>query len=272
MTGILPMPELTIIHIFSASYSGSTWLNLMLGSHPDAFSVGEVKTILKIGSPVCTLHGGTCAIWRPDGVDGAESFYAHLAAKSGKRIFIVNNSRKWFAHEDAPGIRGACIHLVRDGRAVVASRMRKGVDRSFIASCRRWKSEVRRCRRVVRRRGAGFTVRYEDLIEATGDTLSRVCRQVGIEYHPAMLEFWKPDHCFLGGNRGTLHSMLRLNGRRLPEDPERMIRKEPGWDMGFYDRVDPTHFRDERWREELTPRQLWGFSILAGRFNRKLGY
>jgi hypothetical protein len=41
------MNPITVVNIVAVSYSGSTWLNLMLGAHDDALSVGEIDQAYK---------------------------------------------------------------------------------------------------------------------------------------------------------------------------------------------------------------------------------
>ena len=43
-------------------------------------------------------------------------------------------------------------------------------------------------------------------------------------------------------------------------------------DSQFYARSDPATFRDERWKTELSDRQIRWFALAAGRLNRSLGY
>lgn len=272
--------ELTILHIFSPSYSGSTWLNLLLGAHPDAFSVGELKTVLKIGRPACTLHGEMCPVWsRPElqdlAVDDTASVYERLATITGKPVYVVNNSRKFRGHESGPAIRRRYLHLVRDGRAVIASHLRKFPDRSTWEACRTWKREVRRNDRLMRRmpKDATMRVSYEDLQSDIEGGARAICAFAGLAFDPAMLAFWSVDHHFLGGNRGTLFSLTRQADRELPDDPDddgRTLR--PNWDMGFYRDAGPQTFVDQRWKEELGPGRLRLFGLYAGRLNRRFGY
>jgi len=55
--------RLTIVHIISVSYSGSTWLNLLLGAHSRAFSIGEMTVLRRTGRAICKLHGDGCPFW-----------------------------------------------------------------------------------------------------------------------------------------------------------------------------------------------------------------
>jgi len=43
-------------------------------------------------------------------------------------------------------------------------------------------------------------------------------------------------------------------------------------DKEFYGSQDPASFRDERWKKELTPRQLRRFGKIGGALNVEYGY
>ena len=265
-----------VVHIFSTSYAGSTWLNLLLGAHPRAMSVGEIKSILKVGAAVCTIHGQDCPVW-PGVVldDPARNIYHQLHTLTGRDTFVVNNSRKYLWAQQSAGFDQKFIHLVRDGRAIVASHLRKFADRTAWEASRIWRREVRRNLRLMRRQASTDVchVVYENLKQDTEGQLRRICGFLGLAFDEAMLEFWKADQHFLGGNRGTLFSLMKATGRELPVDPDRRPEGQgPNWDLKYYQDKDPERFRDERWRTELTAGQLRVFSWVGGRLNRRLGY
>lgn len=266
-----------VAHLLSTSYAGSTWLNLMLGAHPDAFSVGEVKAIHKVGRAVCTVHGEDCPVWSHY-EDDTQNVYTRLRELTQRSHYIVNNSRKYLSHEDAPRIDAHYVHLVRDGRAIVASHLRKYNDRTLPRACRIWRREVRRNRRLVRRmarRGRPtITVHYESLQRHTERELRRLCDFLGLTFDPIMIDYTRADLHFLGGNRGTLLSMLDRSGRDLPPDPHNRRQGEgPAWDLDYYRKQKTDEgFRDERWKSQLTDSDLRRFELFTLGLNRRLGY
>lgn len=269
--------NIMVINIISVSYSGSTWLNLMLGSHPDAFSVGEFKWAMKNGAAVCMVHGNDCPLWRQFRFPSDENPFHWLRRKTGKRIFIVNNSRKSLPHQDEPDIGSRFIHLIRDLRAVAASFLRKQPERKMGQTARLLAHDVRRNRRLIRRQHVENVahLRYEDLAAEPSSQMEHVCSSLGIEYNASMLEFWNTAHHFLGGNRGALFKLLQQQGVDDQFAAQRVTAGEQyisNWDFDFYRRSTPSEFVDERWRSELTPGQLRTFRLFAGRINRQLGY
>jgi hypothetical protein len=264
--------KVLVVHLVSFSYSGTTWLNLMLGAHPEAFSVGEVKNIPRFGRGICSIHVDSCPFWSRFKWPSDENPYLQLARLTGKRIFIVNNSRKFLEHETHPGIERKFVHLMRDGRAATASWLRKNPGKSMWSAAKLWAHDVRRDERLLARASAGEveSLTYERLLADTPAHMRRLCAFLGIEFDPVVVEYWRAtDRHYLGGNHGTILSMLRMNdgAASLPENS--YTRK---WDLDYYQKVNAAKFVDERWKKELTDWQLRVFGLLAGRTNRRYGY
>jgi hypothetical protein len=132
--------------------------------------------------------------------------------------------------------------VLRDGRAVCSSRMRReGVTMRQAASI--WKNEHRKRRlaSLTVARSNILSVRYEDLCDRPEEELTRVCRHLGLDFEPAMLDFRRQSHN-LGGNP------MR---HRSEEDEIR---------------------RDDRWRDDLSADDLAEFDRVAGGLNRSFGY
>lgn len=134
------------------------------------------------------------------------------------------------------------LRVIRDGRAVCASRMRReGVSMPQAAAV--WLTEQikRRTAEKTIRNSRIKTVYYENLASAPADTIDGICRFLGIETEPRMLDFRRERHN-LGGN------------------PMRLRRNESSIRL------------DERWRTQLSNEDLRWFERIAGSMNRALGY
>ena len=64
------MSARTVVFIMGAGHCGSTLLDLMLGSHPESFSLGELHRLHGLldrdkGSPpqLCSMCDGPCVYW-----------------------------------------------------------------------------------------------------------------------------------------------------------------------------------------------------------------
>ncbi|HVM15669.1 MAG TPA: sulfotransferase [Egibacteraceae bacterium] len=135
------------------------------------------------------------------------------------------------------------LNLVRDGRAVCYSRMRReGVTMQEAAQ--NWKLD--HFKYVLTRRtipsSSETRVRYEELCRAPGAELTRICAALGVPFEEAMLDFRSADRHMVGGN------------------PMRFRHQEAEIRL------------DERWKGELTADDLSTFERIAGRLNRRLGY
>jgi len=135
------------------------------------------------------------------------------------------------------------IYLVRDGRAVAASHMRR-LKIDMATAAKKWVFQNRRSLwgqfRIPREHI--LCVHYEDLCRDTPAILRRICSFLRIEYTDDMLVMDKAKAHNIGGN-----SMRFLHS-------------------------DNAVCLDERWRHELTPADLFVFQSVAGGWNRRLGY
>ena len=271
------MSRLIVVNIVSASYTGSTWLNLLLGAHREAFCVGELVSIVRLGKPVCGMHGPKCPFWSRHDPSGPDSPFHQISQLCGKRILVMKNAEDFDPHLQDPALDVRMIHLVRDGRAVTASIMRKYPEKSAWQAARQWAHEMRRSRRTIDRYGASRAelVRYEDLMIRPEDELRRLTHWLEMKYESSMQTPWTADLHYLGGNRGTLSQLVRKQGLALPADPRESLQagySKPNWDLGFYERQDPQSFRDERWQQQLSRWDLRVFAMVAGRLNRQYHY
>jgi len=143
------------------------------------------------------------------------------------------------------------VHLVRDGRGVLQSRVKRALRRPssarkdrptlVAALAKHWRDVNLACERVIARLPAErwVRVRYED-----------VCREP----------------------QGSIQPIFRLLGIdpiELPED----FREIEHHVLGNYMRLKDGHIAlDEQWRTALSPADLATFERIAGRINRRYGY
>lgn len=257
----------TIAVIASPGHSGQTWLSLLIGSNPQAFSIGEVDALYGLQNleRSCMLCGECCEFWRafhkvwsPE-----KNIFLQLADFSGARLLSVSKVEKFRGQLFDARINLKVIRLLRDGRAVTASYARKYSSRHYDDIVKQWVLSARENDRWISNIPAEdrIAVSYEHLVEQTSDTVRNISTFLGIAYSDAMLEYWKVKHHIVEGNRGTLSFVQRYFGKE--SNPQ---------DRAFYDGQDPASFRDERWKHELTPYQLYRFQKIGGDLNRQYGY
>jgi hypothetical protein len=320
-TLIMGTVEPITLYVCSAGRSGSTLLDLLMGSHHDCFSLGEIEHLPKnmsLDTPCsCGEPARSCPFWRQvaerilsvTGVDWYRTPYQFnlglykasnvLDRRHQTRAYLSKYrlilGMKWF--EYAVGIRlpyhtritrsfdigvqntarlfdavrevsgrpvlldsskeyrkaiglyrerpdeTRLLILTRDGRGVFNSKRRDGF--SLRSSIFPWIKYYRNALPLIEKQVPAqhrMRLRYEDLARDATGTLKAVCDFVGLEFDPAMLRFREAEHHILNGNDMRLGTG---NEVRL----------------------------DERWRTQLTSRDLAIFKSLGGeRMNRRLGY
>ncbi len=247
-----------IIYIVGVGHSGSTLLDLLLGSHSKAFSVGELVALSTTGRKMrqqrvlarpCDCGAPTkieCPIWSEvdrrlqqtcstslqtievESADPGEfrkvnhAIYEAIAEASGSP-YIVESSKRTSRFERLveAGFDVRPIHLLREPHGVVASHLRKGRD--WRAPCWSYSRHAIRTRRLLAGRDH-VRIRYEALATRPEQTLRDTMAWLGLDFEPEQLRFRSAIHHQLAGNR------MRHSG----DDSIRL---------------------DERWKTELSARQ-----------------
>jgi hypothetical protein len=168
-----------------------------------------------------------------------------IAAVTGSR-YVIDSSKSpvrlkllYMLQPD----RVRIAHLVRDGRAVVASTLKR--RRTTVeAASRVWKRDNRHVSMMLRTipRALQHQVRYEAVCENPERELRALCAFLGLEFEPAMLELW-----------------------------QRPVHNIPGNPM-LFQRERRTISRDDRWKRVLSHDDLRTFERVAGAMNRSFGY
>lgn len=142
---------------------------------------------------------------------------------------------------DVPGLRTKVIHLVRDGRGVAASYMRKS-QWSMERSATEWLRAVRSEQQILLHfdeNDVAF-IRYEALCLDPAGTLHRLFEFLGVNPKHDFTRFRQADHHVLG-NR------MRMQGTEAIT-------------------------LDEKWRTTLNDADLKAFEEICGAQNREFGY
>lgn len=306
------------VYICAAGHSGSTLLDLILGSHSKTVSLGEITQLPKnyalntgctCGSPV-----RDCAFWQQVlhrltqqlNIDIEKNPYALDLGFIDARVVIDNNQQtKWYNLRRRLVTGGAYLHwryglpglsrftkvferamknnlalydvvrevsgadivvdstkhymkaiglyrsasentriilLTRDGRGVFYSNVKRNFGRK--RSLASWLNHFSRALPLFARQlpaTAVMQVCYEELCRDPVATIQSVCKFIGIDFEPAMLDFASHTHHIANGN-----------------------------DMRF---ISSSEIRcDERWRDELQQADKDYFRRHAWRLNQQLGY
>jgi hypothetical protein len=246
-------PSPTIVHILGVGHSGTTLLDLLIGSHSAVTSVGEAITLSRNLDARCTCGARplrACPFW--SAVDSAlqrrhgltlddldldaqdidvllahnRMFYGAVSEASGKR-FIVDSSKRRLrlaAMLESGQFDVRPIHMLRSPYGVSYSNIRKG--RSWFSHAREYQHNVRGTRHTLRRHDH-VVVRYERLAADPRAELEPLMAWLGLSFEPGQLNWAQAEHHNVGGNR------MRFG-------------------------TDSTIRLDEKWRAALTPWQKLG--------------
>jgi len=220
----------TVVFIAGSGHSGSTLLDLMLGSSPGFFSTGELSQYqstygLSDGAGPCTCGDRIrdCSFWESvrDGRDltaagggyTAAELIARIADVSGCSHVVDSSKRPWRLDELVrSGQDLRTIHLVRDGRAVARSGDSRGTPYARLVV--QWVRKQAETERAIRRSGApSLTVRYEDLVRDPEAVLQRISVELldGRLEHHAWSRFRTVAHHMLDGNRMRLSTDAKVS-------------------------------------------------------------
>jgi Sulfotransferase family len=262
--------RMRVLFILGSGHCGSTLLDLLLDGHSRIVGVGEMSGARPDDRCTCGRAASACKFWRdalgqepwvrhepyrgktafllghgdyrvPSShhiidVDNyrqqVETAYRRILQSTGADLLVDSSKSPERAEilSQSKAVDPVVLHLVRDGRAVTWSFVRKYEPR--LPYLLRWagtnmKVEVLRKRWQTRVRF--LFMRYEDLVDDPQSQLTRLCEAVGLEYEPGMLAFRSSEHHQIGGNRIRLASDADIHADNAWRTDM------PKWQRAFFD-------------------------------------
>ncbi|MCC7293824.1 MAG: sulfotransferase [Phycisphaerales bacterium] len=140
-----------------------------------------------------------------------------------------------------PSLHVKVIQLVRDGRGVAASYLKRN-ELPLRQACDEWRRSIVSEEHVLRRFSSDrvLRLRYEDFCRDSADSARRIFGFLGVNPSHSIRDFHKADHHILG------------NRMRLSASGEIRL--------------------DEKWRSTMTPESIRVFEDMGGAINRRYGY
>lgn len=270
--------------------SGTTLLRLMLDAHPQLAIPAETHFVPELiererecrSSSELVAAIVAARTWGDFGLDPEQLREAAAGAHGAAEVLRVfyglcaaaQDKPRW--GDKTPGyvkrmrpIAGALgearfVHLVRDGRDVALSRLKRGMGegKPIADVADLWKRRIENARRQAKHlRGRYLELRYEDLVADPGPALGRVCELIELDYDPAMLDY----HERAAERIGELGDLGPEGERRERDRGERQAAHSLA-------AAPPTSARTEAWRSEMDPSDRAAFDAVAGGLLAELGY
>jgi len=249
------------IFIVGCQRSGTTLLRLMLDSHPNISCGPETRFLddfAKLTSESwdrLSLYGFPKSYWLDKSAEFFDSFQAEYAKSRGKARWADKTPRYALSLGYLNELFPSCqiVHVIRDGRDVVASHRDRWGYWSAVKAVEKWPRYIRAARRVGERLPDDrYTeVRYEDLVLDTEASLRALLLFLGEPWDDAVLH---PD--------AAPHDVA---GRYEQFSAERRRRAGPDGSVVYRTRVG-AH------RREIDPALRALFAVRAGPTLRALGY
>ena len=228
----------TVVFVLSANYSGSTWLSLLLGSHSQAFYVGELNKMFHddpVPCRLCEERGVPCPVFHDADRIKAKNIHDAVLQRTGAKVLVDNSktlswSRKFLAEER---FQRKYIHLIRDPRAIAYSLQLR--DKPIKLD--KWVKKNREIREFLETHHLDYQqVLYNELAENMDAELKRLCEWLGLEYEPAQKAYWNAEHHGPGRNGATAG----------------FLQQYVASDAHFYEQNKQRNFHDLRWKTQLS--------------------
>lgn len=200
-----------VIFIGGTSYSGSTFIDMIIGNDPNGFSSGEIMPLLfpykkHHLEPRCGCGEANCNLWNNILKMNAKSIYLAIFEMFPHINFIVDSSKDPF------WIETQSRYLRKNGIKVKNCLIWK-TPLEYATSCRK------RNRKNWQKNWINYHKKYFSIIRDTavikynafvGDRnqllLKNLCEYLDIEYYDKKSEYWgKKHHILFGNNSAKIH-------------------------------------------------------------------
>lgn len=192
------------IFVVGCQRSGTTLLRLMLDSHPNISCGPETRFLADLAKLTgeswdrLSLFGFPKSYWHEKIAGFFASFQADYAARRGKTRWADKTPlyARSLAFIDELFPTCQIVHVIRDGRDVVASHRDRWGYLSALKAVEKWPRYIRAAREVGRRLPPERyrELRYEDLVADPETTLRDLLAYLGEPWDDAVLRFDEMPH------------------------------------------------------------------------------
>jgi hypothetical protein len=153
--------------------------------------------------------------------------------------------------------------MIRDGRAVMSSYLRRFKSMTVTKFAEGWKNNTLKKQELVNSfpPDKRILVRYEELATKPEETLQKICDFLQINYSADMIKYWNDDHHIISGNAGVRSLIWQAKQEEITEE----VSKYQG---DYYQKQGLSIKLDLRWENELSSEQVNEFNRIAGDINQ----
>jgi len=208
-----------VVFIGGSSHSGSTMLDLMLSSHPECFSAGEVQSLFRPSrphhiNPICGCGIRGCAVWEDIYAKGKKKLFENIFHKYPDIDTIVDSSKSisWI-YDQCRFLSGKDIkiyHIViwKDPSEIAISLYKRNKINKFNKS---WTDYYKNYFDIIK---YPFVVKYKELAQNPTPTIQFLMKIIGKESIPNQHLYWQKKHHTLFGSAA---SRIHLHDVDSPE-------------------------------------------------------
>jgi hypothetical protein len=223
------------IFIIGCHRSGTTLLRLILDAHPNISCGPETRFLADLANITADpnwqrmrLYGFPKQYWHQRIAALFDAFQSEYAHARGKVRWADKTPRYALCVDYLNELFPTCqvVHVVRDGRDVVASHRDRWGYGSALKAVKKWPWYVATARAAGARLPADryHEVRYEDLVTDPEGTLRQLLDFLGEPWDPILLQ-----HGVGGLSDRPRAGRPRLGGLRLSEHPRRLLSQPKAW-------------------------------------------
>ncbi len=212
-----------VIFIGGSSHSGSTMLDLMLSTHPECFSAGEVQSLFRPSkphhiNPICGCGVRGCGVWQDIYVKGEKNLYENIFSKYPKIDTIVDSSKSlsWFYDQSrflsGKGIKIYYFVIWKKPLEFAVSLYKRDKIEKFDKA---WTNYYKNYFDIIPRPVA---VKYKELAQNPATTIQVLMKIIGKKSIPDQHLYWQKKHHTLFGSAASrihLHDIDTSEYERL---------------------------------------------------------
>ena len=214
------------VFVVGCQRSGTTLLRLMLDSHPNISCGPETRFLADLakltgeGWDRMSQFGFPESYWHEKVAEFFGSFQSEYAHRRGKTRWADKTPRYALSLDYIDRVFPTCqvVHVIRDGRDVVASHRHRFGYVSAVKAVEKWPRYIAAARQSGRRLGPGRyrEVRYERLVDDAEATLRDLLEFLGEPWDEAVLHPERAPHDVAGGYREFSSERRREAGEQGP--------------------------------------------------------